>query len=100
MNSPFDTENNNIFPKELKVQVLLQTMGRKKITFLTGWNINNEELKDHMKNIKKKNGCNGTIKTLEDNKTEIQFQGDLVDFLKDYLVKSGIEPNNIIIKGA
>jgi translation initiation factor 1 (eIF-1/SUI1) len=93
-----------MFPKDYKVQLLLKIMGRKKITFINGWDISEDDLKEHMKNIKKKNCCNGSYKCISDsgkktNNFEIQFQGDLIDFLKEYLINSGIDSDNIIIKG-
>lgn len=104
MTMPYSENLNTIFPKEHKVQILLKTMGRKKVTYITGWNIPDDELKEHIKNIKKKKCCNGSFKPIVEsgfitNNNEIQFQGDIIDFLKEYLIKSGIDSDNIVIKG-
>ena len=62
------------------------------------------QLKDHLKVIKKKNGCNGTIKSLPNETNNgfidvILLQGDHVDFVKEYLIKNDVLSENIKIKG-
>jgi translation initiation factor 1 (eIF-1/SUI1) len=102
--NPFE-EINEILDKETTlIEIWLEVTGRKKNTFITGWNLSDTELKDHIKIIKKKIGCNGTLKELMVNgeKTEtkvIQLQGDHIDFIHDYLKQQMIDSSLIKIKG-
>ena len=85
--NPFE-EINEICTKESIINIWIEQYGRKKITYISGWDINDKDLQEHVKYIKKHNGCNGTIK----NKV-IQLQGDHVLYIKSYLNKQNI--NNI-----
>lgn len=91
--NPF--EENNIINTNIQIEIWLEINGRKKNTFISGWNIPINELKDHIKNIKKKNGCNGTIKS----NNLIQLQGDHIDYIIDYINNTGISDEFIKIKG-
>jgi translation initiation factor 1 (eIF-1/SUI1) len=102
--NPF--EDNNIQDNFVtnNVTIWVEANGSKKNTYVSGWNISETQLKDHLKVIKKKNGCNGSIKSLpnESNNgfvTIIQLQGDHIDFVKDYLIKNDIYEDSIKIKG-
>jgi translation initiation factor 1 (eIF-1/SUI1) len=99
--NPFEEFNNDTnLIKEIKIEIWVDQNGRKKNTYISGWDIPNDQLKEHLKIIKKKNGCNGTIKTLTNNVetiTVMQFQGDQVEFIKEYLVSQNI--SNIRVKG-
>jgi translation initiation factor 1 (eIF-1/SUI1) len=93
-------ENN----KQLKIEIWVETYGRKKNTYISGWDLEDSMLKDHLKTIKKKTCCNGTIKELENLITEtktkvVQLQGDHVDYIKEYLVNNGVNNSDIRIKG-
>jgi translation initiation factor SUI1 len=100
---PFEEFNNDmILPKEVNIEIWVEQNGRKKNTYISGWEISDDCLKSHLKTIKKKNGCNGTIKTLSNNSDiiqVIQLQGDQTDFVKKYIIEQGIESKNIRIKG-
>ncbi len=92
--------NNQTFTIEMWVEV----NGRKKNTYVSGWTLPEAELKEHSKTIKKKNGCNGTIKTIPNEAgngfiTVLQFQGDHSDYIKEYLTKNGVDEDSINIKG-
>lgn len=98
----FNDFNNDTKFKELNIEIWVEQNGRKKNTYISGWEISNEELKSHLKIIKKKNGCNGTIKTLSNGSETIQvmqFQGDQSEFIKKYIIIQGVNDNNIRIKG-
>ena len=103
--NPFeDTSNNDINTVETQIEMWVETNGRKKNTYISGWNIPDEQLKDHLKTIKKKNGCNGTIKEIPDESSSnlikiLQFQGDHSDFVKQYLINTGVDKSSIRIKG-
>lgn len=105
--NPFDEINdntNNIITKESKIEIWVEVNGRKKNTYVSGWNITEDQLKDHLKTIKKKNGCNGTIKQIpSENGSELitvmQMQGDHSDYMNDYLISQQIDSTSIRIKG-
>ena len=80
------------------IDIRLEILKRKKNTYVTGWNITDQESKDHLKYIKKKIGCNGTIKIV-DNITTILLQGNHCNFMQKYLVEQGIDLDTINIKG-
>jgi translation initiation factor 1 (eIF-1/SUI1) len=105
MSNPFEEMNNNsIITKNSNIEVWVEANGRKKNTYISGWELTNEQLKEHIKTIKKKNGCNGTIKDIINEDTAgitqvIQLQGDHVDFVVNYLKQNNVDPSAIIIKG-
>ena len=95
-----ENENNDI--ESNNINIWIETTGRKKNTYISGWNIDDNILKEHLKNIKKKVACNGTVKNLENiiSHTElkvIQLQGNHIDYMIDYLTSNGIK--NIKVKG-
>jgi translation initiation factor 1 (eIF-1/SUI1) len=101
--NPFQ-DNIQDFLKTSNVTIWVETNGSKKNTYISGWNITDIQLKDHLKIIKKKNGCNGCIKLLPNESNNgfvntIQLQGDHIDFIKDYLIKNDVLEENIRIKG-
>jgi translation initiation factor SUI1 len=99
---PFENFNNDIIFKEFNIEIWIEQNGRKKNTYISGWSISNDELKMHLKIIKKKNGCNGTIKILTNNTETVQvmqFQGDQLEFIKNYIINQGVSEKNIRIKG-
>ena len=113
VNNPFDNINinnqsnndsiiNNNIIEEYKIEIWVENIGRKKNTYISGWNICNTLLKDHIKNIKKKNGCNGTIKKIQIDSLEkivILLQGNHCDFMYNYLINQNINKKYIHIKG-
>ena len=101
--NPFEEINESLDKETILIEVWLETTGRKKNTFIAGWNLSDTELKDHIKIIKKKNGCNGTLKEIiNSEKTKIkviQLQGDHIDYIQNYLKEQMIDSNLIKIKG-
>ena len=101
--NPFEEINETLEKETTMIEIWLETSGRKKNTFIAGWNISDTELKEHIKIIKKKNGCNGTLKEIMNSeKVEIkviQLQGDHVDYMQDYLKQQLIDPSLIKVKG-
>jgi translation initiation factor 1 (eIF-1/SUI1) len=98
----FNDFNNNIIFNEMNIEIWVEQNGQKKNTYISGWDIPNNELSSHLKIVKKKNGCNGTIKTLSNGSEKIQvmqFQGDQSEFIKNYIINQGVNINNICIKG-
>ena len=80
------------------IDIRLEILKRKKNTYITGWNISEQEIKDHLKYIKKKIGCNGTVKIIDNNST-ILLQGNHCTFIQKYLIEQGIDIDTINIKG-
>jgi translation initiation factor 1 (eIF-1/SUI1) len=103
--NPFEDDNEETQDTtESVVNIWVEVNGRKKNTYITGWKIPDTDLKEHLKCIKKKNGCNGTIKRIanESNNgfvTTMQLQGDHAGIVQTYLVEKGVESNNIHVKG-
>jgi translation initiation factor 1 (eIF-1/SUI1) len=90
----FDLTNNssNI------IEIWVEERGRKADTYIHGWDIDNESLKNHLKIIKKKKGCNGSIKNIVKETgsiTVMQLQGNIKDFVIAYLKDNGINEDNI-----
>ena len=103
--NPFEEINETLNNETSLIEIWVEVSGRKKNTFIIGWNLTDVELKEHIKIIKKKIGCNGTLKELNSNGDNsiiikaIQLQGDHVDYMKDYLKEQMIDINLIRVKG-
>jgi len=101
--NPFECDNevsNNIEPTIVNITIWKEKRGRKTNTYLTGWNLEEDELKGYIKDFKKKKGCNGSLK--EDEETggfKLHFQGDKVDDVIEYHKTKGIIDDNITLKG-
>ena len=81
-----------------KIIIWLEKRGRKSNTYLKNWLDDEKELKQHNKNLKKKLGCNGSVKMKEiDNNKKLIFhlQGDRTYELTEYLKKEGINEDLI-----
>jgi translation initiation factor 1 (eIF-1/SUI1) len=84
--------------KKFKIEIWIESKGRKSITFISGWNIEDNLMTDHLKIIKKKIACNGSFKTEGDLKI-MQFQGDHIKYVHGYLKQQDIDDESIIIRG-
>jgi translation initiation factor 1 (eIF-1/SUI1) len=99
--NPFEDIEEKVSIKEnIKIEIWVEEYGRKKNTFISGWNLSDSELKV----LKKKCNCNGTIKELDnlitDTKTKVVLlQGDHSKTVKDYMIANGINKDNIRTKG-
>jgi translation initiation factor 1 (eIF-1/SUI1) len=83
------------------IEIWVEQRGRKTDTYISGWSIDENELKKNLKIIKKNKGCNGTIKDIikETGKIKVmQLQGNQKDYVIDYLKNLGIDENSIKIK--
>ena len=93
----FDLNNNNLNI----IEIWVEERGRKADTYIYGWDIDDETLKSHLKTIKKKKGCNGSIKEIVKETGLIkvmQLQGNVKDFVISYLKENDISEDNIKIK--
>ena len=107
--NPFDNNivsdtiitDNNLLKENKFVEIWIEERGRKVDTYISGLSIyTDEELKIHLQNMKKKQGCNGCIKELDKDDIKIkvlQLQGNKKSFLNDYFSDLGIK--NIKLKG-
>ena len=101
-NNTLNQNNNNTLKNEINIEIWLETYGRKKNTYISGWVLQQDELKEHIKNIKKKNGCNGTQKKYVKDENEIDvilLQGDHIKYMVKYLNDLDISLDNIHIRG-
>ena len=102
MDNPFEEDNsvNQLSALDSEYNILLwkERRGRKTNTYVTGWNISESELKQYLKDFKKANGCNGSIK-LEDGNLMLQLQGDKIDEITKFMLLKGIKEDNIRLKG-
>jgi translation initiation factor 1 (eIF-1/SUI1) len=93
----FDLTNNELE----NIEIWVEERGRKADTYVYGWNIDDETLKNHLKIIKKKRGCNGSIKEVikENGPIKVmQLQGNVKDYVVGYLIENGINEDYIKIK--
>jgi translation initiation factor 1 (eIF-1/SUI1) len=103
--NPFEEIETNVPIKEtMKIEIWIEEAGRKCNTFVSGWDLPDAELKKHLKDLKKNCNCNGTIKELDnvitDTKTKVLLlQGDHSKYIKDYIIASGINKEDIRGKG-
>jgi len=103
--NPFEdiNNNNNTNTTESPIYIWVEQSGRKQNTYISGWNIDDATIKEHLKFIKKKNGCNGSVKDMEVNGDSIervmQLQGDHSDYVKQFIIETGIVDTRIHIKG-
>ena len=96
--NPFETVNdevnNNLLKIDMVCEIWTSERGRKIDTFISGLPYTKDELSEHLKNIKKVKGCNGSIKNMiKDDGTTCNFihvQGNLKLYLKEYFESKGI----------
>lgn len=85
------------------IELWVEVNGRKKNTYILGWKLPTGELKEHLRTIKKKRGCNGTIKDMTTEEhgvvSVLQLQGNHTDYVKEYIINTGVDGDNIRIKG-
>lgn len=96
---PFEQENETNQILSTPIEIWVEINGKRKNTFITGLPFEEDQMKEHLKNLKKKHGCNGSIKeTVVENVsiTTLQLQGDHLDNIIDYFKKYDI--NNITIR--
>jgi translation initiation factor 1 (eIF-1/SUI1) len=95
---PFETHH-EISSNSGDITIWMEVIKNKKNTYLVGWDLTENELKEHAKTFKKKHGCNGTVKEIDNEGKPmigLHLQGDHVNKLETYLNNLGIK--NIVIK--
>jgi len=94
--NPFEEDNDNSKNVRLNIEIWLEQHGRKKVTYISGWNIPEDMMKEHLKTIKKTNACSASF----NKETKIvQMQGDHVQYISKYLAEHDITQDCITIKG-
>jgi translation initiation factor 1 (eIF-1/SUI1) len=94
----FVIEDNTDTIGDNKIDIWIETRGRKCDTYVHKWSLDENTLKEHLKNIKKKKGCNGSIKELIKDTGKIKvlhIQGNHKEFIIDYIIKQGVNSNMI-----
>lgn len=98
--NPFEEEEETVtVQKENSITIWKENRGRKINTYITGWNIDVDDLKSYLKEFKQSKGCNGSIKIEEDNTYKLHFQGDKIDDFIEFMLSKGIDKDSITIKG-
>ena len=102
MENPFEEDtsvnNESLLDSEINILLWKEKRGRKTNTYASGWNIDESELKNYLKEFKKSHGCNGSIKKEEEDYV-LHLQGDKVDDIFAFMVSKGIREDNIKLKG-
>ena len=96
-----NTNNNvitEIIKNDNKITILIEILGKHKNTYILNWDISIEDKKNHLKFLKKKYGCNGSIKTFNNNNDIIHLQGEHYKYVHKYLISLGIDSDTIEIK--
>ena len=94
-----DTSNLETPIETNDITVWKENRGRKTNTYITGWNIDKEDLKNYLKEFKQAKGCNGSLKVDEEGNTKLHFQGDKISDFIAFMVSKGINEEIITIKG-
>jgi len=94
-----DNDISNFNSDKFKIEIWIESKGRKSITFVSGWNIPDNMMNDHLKIIKKKNACNGSFKIDDDNNKIMQLQGDHIKYIHMYLKSNNVDDESIKLKG-
>lgn len=109
--NPFEDqqESNTVTVTDTQIIIMVESYGRNKKTVIKGWNLSADEMKTHLKTIKKANGCNATYKDVSSDAKEnvsddkpdmtVIIQGDVSKYIVTYLVSIGNNPDNIIVRG-
>jgi len=96
---PFENEEKPIFSINPTIEIWLEKKGRRQNTYTCGLNFEPEIIKEHLKNLKKKHGCNGSLKEISVDgqiKKVLHLQGDHIDSIQSYL--NSINITNITIR--
>lgn len=100
MISNYECENDDFFLQNRKINISLQTNGRKKITIICGFeNGDKDKCKELSKKIKKIFSTGGSIKE-DGGKSVVMFQGDIrIDVVKYIKQIYGYIDDEIVISG-
>jgi len=94
-----DTKDNTLFSDDKKITIFSEGSGKRKNTYIVRWSISPTEMKTHLKKLKTKLACNGSIKQINfDDKDELALhvQGYHINAVAAYL--ADLDIRNVIIK--
>ena len=94
-------QDNNVTFENKNVLIKITNRGRKVNLFVCDWDIPINELKEHLKNLKRSLGCNGSIKKelVEGiEKTVLHLQGEHSIKVKEYIDRVTSNSLNVVIK--
>jgi translation initiation factor 1 (eIF-1/SUI1) len=99
------TKMTDLLKEDNDIELWVVDRGRKCDTYISYLPYTEAELLAHLKNLKKKLGCGGSIQNSKDFETEeistnyfrLHIQGNQKNYIKDYFTKLGIK--NIKVKG-
>jgi len=97
----FILNNTDVEITEKEILISKTNRGRKVNLFVSGWEIEVNDLKNHLKNLKKSLGCNGSVKTENiegTDQTVLHLQGDHTFKVEEYIKKNVDSTYNIKIK--
>ena len=100
-----NTESIDLLKENQDVELWVGERGRKFDTYISYLPYTKSELDLHLKNLKKKLGCGGSVQSSKDFEEDelipeyfrIHIQGKQKDYIKEYFIKLGIK--NIRVKG-
>lgn len=96
---PFNTSNEITFDEDNIVTLTIESRGRKSNCYITGLPFEKDVLKEHLKTLKKKFGCNGSVKNFTVDNVEmlaIHLQGQHRDKIIEYFESQSI--TDIVVK--
>lgn len=91
----FEIANDNF------IDIMVKKNGKKTNTYISGWDIDDILLKQHLLKLKKLYGCGGSITNInkDDNNIKVlHLQGDRSEMVLLYLINQGINKDLIKIK--
>lgn len=100
--NPFEeNENMSTISTTAKSNITIwkESRGRKTNTYITGWNLTQDELKQYLKEFKQTKGCNGSLKNDESEGFKLHFQGDKIDDFIEFMISKGVDQESITVKG-
>ena len=77
-----------------KITIMGSSRGRKADTYIINWDLQEDDMKIHLKKMKQDFGCNGSIKMVEFEGKEVKalhLQGDKIKKAEEYLKKQNIK---------
>lgn len=89
----FNTHSNSITFDDMNVTIVIERRGRKTNTYIVGWKLEQTVIKEHLQKMKKKFGCNGSIKTITYDNEEVEvlhLQGEHTPKILEYLKENGV----------
>ncbi len=102
---PLSNVINDLLKEDKNIELWVVDRGKKCDTYISHLPYSEEELHVHLKFLKKKLGCGGSVQNSKDFETEefvqpyfrIHIQGNKKTYIKDYFTQLGIK--NIKVKG-